>query len=761
MDILLIGSTGSLMRRMIEKLYKEGHRIFVLTEEGKEIPAYRKVFETYRFSYDNACIREVFVSVKPQVTLFFGAFDKNFHWNTSSNTAVAYSSGLLNILMSFAALRQGRFVYLSSQEVFDDLEVNDFLEVDKKKTSSEKAQSVAMGEKICLDYGRMTAGDVTVLRLGNLYGIPEDNGEIDNICVKMCLDALDVGEIKLTGGRSIRIPNTQPAMDMQYTDYQVDEEKQYSLLYLPDAVEYIYTIMATKLIKRQIYQVSGKTLVTPRELAELINDVIYAKDNKENAEGAEPAERIVEEPLTAERSVILGNYEYDQEFGIHEFNPPQKAVPIVAEYIRKNADKFSRRTDRQESLWKRIRRTVNELFHAAVPFVENLVCFIPFFMLNNRAVGSQYFQRIDFYLLYVLLFAVIHGQQQAIFSSLLAIAGFCFRQMYHRSGFEVMLDYNTYVWMAQLLILGLVVGYMKDRLKSIRDEHAGEVDFLTRQLSDISDINDSNVRVKDVLSDQLVNQNDSLGKIYEITSGLDQHEPEEVLFYAAEVVAKIMHCKDVAIYSVANESYARLFSATSDKARVLGNSVAYKEKEKMYKAFLERKVYINKNMEEGYPLMANAIFEDDQIRLIVMVWGISWERMTLGQANMLAVTSYLTQNAVLRANRYMEVLQSQRYLKNTRIMEAEAFAQLVSAFLLARKKKLTVCTVVDVELSNSDIHSVDRILSSLVRNTDYIGCTKEGKIRLLLANTSRDNAKFVLERFQEANITCQVEEEEE
>ncbi|MBQ3905328.1 MAG: NAD(P)-dependent oxidoreductase, partial [Lachnospiraceae bacterium] len=107
MDILLIGSTGSLMRKMVEKLHKEGHRIFVLTEEGKETFFNRRVFETYRFAYDNACIREVFVSVKPQVTLFLGAYDKAFPWKTGMNTSIKFSSSLLNLLMSFAALRQG------------------------------------------------------------------------------------------------------------------------------------------------------------------------------------------------------------------------------------------------------------------------------------------------------------------------------------------------------------------------------------------------------------------------------------------------------------------------------------------------------------------------------------------------------------------------------------------------------------------------------------------------------------------------------
>ena len=551
MDILLIGSTGSLMRRMVEKLHKEGHRIFVLTEEGRESFFNRKVFETYRFSYDNACIREVFVSVKPQVTLFLGAYDKAFPWKTGMNTSIKFSSGLLNLLMSFASLRQGRFIYLSSEEALEGLEATDDDEVVRSNQCSEKAQCIAMGEKTCLDYGKMTMGDVMVLRLGNLYGIPDDSTELDNVCAKACMDALDLGEIKLAPGKSVNVKNAKPVMDVQEEDLEVLEgEKRFGLLHLMDAVEFIYKMMTVTSHKSDIYQYSGKTLVTQREMAELIADGM--RSGQEGDAG--PA--IIDGLQDSETNVVLDCTEPDEEFGVSEMNPPRKALPVMAEYIKKHAGRFSRLQDRQESAWEAFVRKTKEMLHAAIPFLENLIVFIPFFMLNNRATDHEYFKHLDFYLLYVLLFAIVHGQQQAIFSCLLAIAGYVFRQMYYRSGFDVLLDYSTYVWMAQLLILGLVVGYMKDKLRAIKEENANEVSFLTRQLADMSDINGSNVRVKDVLSDQLVNQNDSIGKIYEVTSSLDQYEPVEVLFYAADVVSKIMHSKDVAIYSVADDTYA-------------------------------------------------------------------------------------------------------------------------------------------------------------------------------------------------------------
>ena len=755
MDILLIGSTGSLMRKMVEKLHKEGHRIFVLTEEGKETFFNRRVFETYRFAYDNACIREVFVSVKPQVTLFLGAYDKAFPWKTGMNTSIKFSSSLLNLLMSFAALRQGRFIYLSSEEALEGLEATDDGEVQKSRNSSEKAQSIAMGEKTCLDYGKMTMGDVMVLRLGNLYGIPEDATELDNVCTEAIMDALDLGEIKLHPGKSIVVKNAKPLMDVEEEDVEVlEEEKTYSLLYLMDAVESIYKMMTVQSHKSDIYQISGKTLVTQREMAELI------ASGMKSANPEEPGPAILDSLESSESNVILNGEAPDEEFGLNEMNPPRKAVPMVADYIKKHAGRFSRLTDRTESAWEAFVRKVKEMIRAAVPFIENLIAFIPFFMLNNRATDHEYFKHLDFYLLYVLLFAIVHGQQQAIFSSLLAIAGYVFRQMYNRSGFDVLLDYSTYVWMAQLLILGLVVGYMKDKLKAIKEENANEVSFLTRQLADMSDINGSNVRVKDVLSDQLVNQNDSIGKIYEVTSSLDQYEPVEVLFYAADVVAKIMHCKDVAIYSVADDTYARLVSSTSDKARSLGNSVHYKKMEQMYEVLCEKKVYINKNMTEEYPLMANAIFGGDQMQIIIMVWGISWERMTLGQANVLAIVSYLTQNAVLRADKYMEVLSSQRYIANTHILENDDYDLLVNAFVRAREKGFTKCTLIDIFVTEGmTLEELDVKLGQLLRTTDYVGLKADGGVQVLLANSGPKDAEFAIKRLQDAGFVCQMEEE--
>ena len=752
MDVLLIGSTGNLMQKLVDKLDKEKHRIFVLTEEGKDVQSYRRAFETYRFHYDNTCIREIFNSVKPDVTIFLGAYDWNFDWQGGQTSSIKFTSAVLNMLMSYAAQQKGRFIYLSSDEVFGGLRVNKKLAVENHTDENSKAQAVAMGEKLCLDYRNMVDGNIVVLRLDHLYGIPTRQEEIDNICGQMCMQAIDTGEIVIDGDKGIFVEEAEPAVEtINGNHFSVDAEKKFSPVYLPDAVEYIYQVAAAETCRQAVYQVSGSTAVSQAELGELIRQKLKKKSGENSV-------TVVEDLEKGKNSVSLSGFAFMEEFRLRAFNSPKKAVPKLAEYLQKNSSRFSKRSDADENLAEKLKHNFREVVKAMVPFVENVILFVPFFMLNNRAVGSAYFDRLDFYLLYVLLFAIVYGQQQAIFSSLLAIAGYCFRQMYQRSGFDVMLDYNTYVWMAQLLILGLVVGYMRDQLQSIREEHIGEIQFLTKQLSDLADINGSNVRVKDVLSDHLINQNDSMGKIYEITSELSRYQPVEVLFYAAEVLSKIMRSRDVSIYSVANRSYARLFSATSDKARKLGNSVNYTEMTDLYAAIMEHKVYINKDMKEEYPLMAGAIYDEDEIQMILMVWDIPWERMTLGQADMLAITGSLIQDAVLRANRYMALLEQQRYIPGTRILEAEAFEELVSAFMRARSRNLTACALLDLDTGGLSQEEVNATLGKLVRQTDYLGQDTKGNLHVLLANTDVTGASFVRQRFLEAGVGCQVEE---
>lgn len=725
MDILLVGGINNLLEAVVDKLNKEGHRIYVLTEKRFQGIASRKVFEYYYFPYESDSLGEVFESVNPDVTLCMGAFDSSFEWTDARREAVKYSAGMTNLMMAYAMHRHGRLIYLSSEEIYSDSYPNDIEEEEPVTARGARSMILAQIEQLCMNYHEQLSMDTVVLRLDHLYDIPRRKNEVMHIAGKMCLEALKTGKISANG------------------------KNQLALLYQSDAVEFIYNLVACKEHKRPLYHISSSLEMNEMELAQIIQ------------KGLGAAAQIVDNSVGCGYRIVLSNRAFADEFGLRVRHEPQTELERMARYMKDHQNIFLDSEDSGGGFFTRLYRKTSVMVRALIPFIENMICFIPFFMLNNRSVGSRYFAKMDFFLLYVLLFAIVYGQQQATFSAVLATAGYIFRQMYQRTGFEVMLDYNTYVWIAQLFILGLVVGYMRDRLTVLKSENKQETQYLEGQLSDIQDINLSNARMKNLLVSQLVNQTDSLGKVYEITSSLDQYEPEEVLFYAAEIVGRLMDSKDVAIYVVANRAFARLYSATSEPARKLGNSIRFTEMGDLSLAIREQRVYINKTLDAQYPLMARAIYVDDEVRQIIMVWGIPWERMTLAHANMLSIISHLIQNSVLKANQYLQALEDRRYIKDSYVMEEDAFKKLIGAYQKAGRKGLTQYALLRIgAAAQEEKKEKAEVIRKYLRQSDYLGEYRD-HLYVLLSNTSEDAAQIVVSRLSENGLASEIERNQE
>lgn len=232
-----------------------------------------------------------------------------------------------------------------------------------------------------------------------------------------------------------------------------------------------------------------------------------------------------------------------------------------------------------------------------------------------------------------------------------------------------------------------------------------------------------------------------------------------MLFYAAHVLSHLMDTPDAAIYTVANGDYARLFSFTSDTAKKMGNSIKYTDMKELYGELKERRVYINRTMDNRYSLMAVGVYAEEQMQIIMMLWGIPWERMNLAESNRLMIIGSLVQNAAVRASRYLEALHENRYVADTNILEQEAFERLVNAFFDAKGKGWTECSLLKIEDAARTYEDTAHAFSSLLRQTDYLGVLQDG-LYVLLPNTSEENAKWVIARFQEQGCNCELRNRE-
>ncbi len=710
---------------IIERLNKNGDRVYLLTGQRENKPLRQKVFEKYNYTYDDESVKDVFESVKPDIAIFTGAWDSSFDWCRARQESVRYTAALLNILTAYSMLGSGRFVYFSSQEVFSGASPRNLPESFEKSPKGFRSMAIAQGEEICANYHQRQGLDVRILRFDHVYWVPKRGQPELDPCFNMCLEALKSGRISAS------------------------DRDVFSMLFLKDAVELAYKASTAPELPRTLYHISSMEEINGLQLAEMISGIM--------GKGVE----VVDNSVGDSHRIILDGGAFVQDLGQKILTPYQEGVEQVVQYMQRHSESFIRAEDAGGSLWDRFRHRLKVLLATLVPYIENIAAFFLFYYLNSIAVGSGFFDRLDFFLLYVLLFAVVHGQNQAILSGLLSVAGYCVQQMPLRTGFEVLLDYNTYVWIAQLFIVGLVIGYIRDQLRTIKQENRDEIAYLENRLNDILDINDSNLRMKENFELQLINQRDSLGKIYEITSTLERQAPEEVLFTAVRILSQLMDCGGAAIYTVANRSFARLFSATSPEAKELGHSIEYPAMTAMYEELKEHRVYINKTMEEKMPLMASAVYNEDEMALIFMLWGIPWQRMTLGEANRLAVIGQMVQSAVVRASQYLETLRSERFVEDSRLMEEKAFLQLSQAFFTAQDQGLTECSLLEVSVPDNDYVRAAAALSGSTRQSDYMGAAGGGSLHVLLANTSPDNAVFVIQRFLAAGYESRLVRREE
>lgn len=727
MNVLLIGGTGSVMNHLINKMRKEGHRIYLLTGSRYKYEYYEKVFERYDFPYNCDSLGDIFDSIKPDVMIYTGAFDTNYKWKDQEKDAVRYMSGFMSILIAYSTLNRGRFIYLSDDEVYSGRQEG---ELDEETAQAEggSLRSITLGqcESVCLDFQRSRKLDILILRVDHLCNVPENRNDRMSVCATMALEAIGNGTITYRKNAS------------------------YSIIHESDVIQFISQMVWSRNHRYSLYNLSSSQEISEKELAEMVQ-----------AQFDTPIRLIGEEGAAPKR--VLSNKRFDGEFGLRLFSNTERIITDTVTFIKKNEEHFITGTPMKKTLWERLTQGTGTLINALVPILENLLIFILCFVLNNVTAESQYCARLDFYLLYVLLFAIVYGQRQATLSAVLAAAGYFIHELGSRTALDVVVDFNTYVWIAQLFIVGLVVGYLKDQILVLQSESGEEREYLSEQIVDIHDINTTNIRVKDSLETQIVNQNDSVGKIYNVTSGLEQDMPDEVLFHAAEILSELMDTKDVAIYIVSNRDYARLFTATSAKSRELGNSIRYRELGELYKTIADKKVYINKKLDDRYPLMANALFEGEEMQMILMLWGLHWEAMTLGQANIFFVISSLIQDAALRASRYISVLENERYIEGTTILEKEAFTALLLSYQKARDKMLTEYILIRVDLvrlgETYTVKDMGALLRKNMRQSDYIGVLDEESLYILLTNTTVETSSFVMNRLLKAELTCKIMEE--
>ena len=726
MDVLIIGGEDALVDALINRFYKENHRLFWITGSRVRTRRPRRVFGKFDFPLDSEAVPSVIADIAPDVCIYTGAYDPNLDWYDPSVDGHRFLAGVTNIVISAGLVSGCRMVFLSSQDVFAESSDENLTEDTHIEPLAGRAGMrggiLLNAEDSWLSAGRLYGRDAMVVRLDHVYALPMENQLRSETITNFCLEAFRSGNI------------------------YANENHTFSPLFVSDAVEAVYRISVAESHERSLYHIASDEILNESELATMVQEAIDGTCD------------VAADPTGAYRRMILDSGRATEEFGLRIHHHVADVVPQIVSYLHHHARHFLRSTDKPKDRFGMLSQRFWQLFGGAMPTLENFVCFLIAFLLTFAAHSNDVLAGFDFYLLYTLLFAVMFGQNQALLAAVLSLIGYLFARFGNEGAWAVVIDLHTYVWVVQIFVAGLVVGRLRDTIRRVEEESHEEVAYMVERRDDVVRINEENVRMKRVLEEQLVNQQDSLGRVYDITSQLESAEDTAVLFDAVQVVAKLMQSDHVSLYQVSAGPYARLFSATSDRARKFGNSVRYQELGALSEAIMQRQVYINRTMDEELPSMAYCIYSENEPMILIMVWDMPWDRMTLSQANVLTVICALIQGAVVRANRSLDLLRSERLVPGTNVLDDEAFSKIREMYRHAGADNLAPSCVLEVKTHGESLAETEAVLRKRMRASDYIGVEagRDDAVFVLLANTTPEFAEIVEGRLEESGYPSEI-----
>ena len=700
MKVLICGEYGIYCKELISRLKKEKHDIFVITgsEKARREKPRSGVFQEYNFSYRSKNIGTIMKNVQADVLLIMGICDTKFTWQDINQESVRYLTSITNILMSAKEAGIKQVIYCSSLGIYDGCE-DEVIDKDTDfEANSILMQTVIQTEYMCAEQNIPGEFEICVIRYPEVYGDYKTHN--CNICTRLMETFFTSTEMEIEAGRQHRV------------------------LYVNDAVDVLMRVFLCK-EREKNYLIPG-TVYTERQLIDAVKTVIPGRETRIN----EAVYKTIPLPGIADPHLErLGIYEkYSLEDGLRELFK-----------IYEKEKNLEIKEEKKKSVIK----------DKLIPLLENVGLFLLMTLLTYLLKDTWFGSIADLYLIYVVIIAVVYGCAHALFATLLTLLAKIGEILITGGAF----DYAAFTGILQVLVIGVIVGHMRDKYRRKNGDLEDEKKYYQSELVDMTRIYDGNRYVKEIYEKRIVNYENSMVRVYEASSQLDFWEPQKVIFQAVDVARELMGIDDVAIYITgSNTGYLRLAAASSEEARQMGKSIHADENFFMGRQLVERTVYRNRDLESSLPSYACGIYDRENLNAIIMLWTKDLTKINLYESNMLALICRLIEASMNHAATYWNRLANQ-YIEGTNVLKEEEFDkmyQICQEGSKQNKLEYTALRVPGPYLQSRGAEGYTQI-ASLIRQTDIIG-ERDGDICILLMNTNEKEADYVIQRFQNAGV---------
>ncbi len=402
------------------------------------------------------------------------------------------------------------------------------------------------------------------------------------------------------------------------------------------------------------------------------------------------------------------------------------------------------------------RAQMERLRQRIVPYVENLagaaVTWGVGLLQGGTTVNSV--TAFDVAFLYIGCMGLLYGKQQALLATGFSLV-ILIRSLLGQGWDLVALLYSPpeFLHFVSYFFTAVLTGYFADR-EAFRQRADGRVKRrLQYRVSFLENLFKESVAIKDRLYRQIINSDDSIGRLYRITSRLDSVETENLYTQTAAVTAEILSVKDVVVYVVGEGGYyLRQKVRLGDSTYELPRSLRVEDHPYLKRVLEEHEIFVNRDLMKNVPDLAAPIVHDGRVIAVIQIYHLDFEQWSLYEQNLLSITARLVAGSLANAYAWEKETADRKYLDDTRILRAEEFAKVVEEFRERRRLQPDYpVTLLPIHIHHMSYRELDHKIANSIRAEDVIGATEKG-VSLLLSDVTGKTLAMVRERLAKVGV---------
>ncbi len=380
-------------------------------------------------------------------------------------------------------------------------------------------------------------------------------------------------------------------------------------------------------------------------------------------------------------------------------------------------------------------------------------------LLNKLYEVSVQFKYIDFRLLFVIIIATIYGTKLGFIAALIEIVSLGYAFTCTGAKWELLL-YEPKNWLPFLffIIAAGVCGYVKQKNDDDTQFSGERIKSLKERNDFLEELYNEAMQYKNEYKQELIESRDGFGRIFDVVKRLSNTVPARIYAESIPVIEDILDTKSIAIFSIQDPKarFGRLEVASQGIRNKVSKSIELSNYKTIIEEIDKSEIWVNKKLEEGYPLYMTGIKENGQYVMLIAVYQTSYVHMSSYYANLIRILRGLLENFLVKAWEYQKAYENEIYIDGTSIVTTKYFIEQLQIQRDMADRHLTHFRLIKVLRNGMDIEQINAILQTSTRSNDIIGLGADKNIYILAAQVDHNTISYVLDRLAKVGLECKV-----